>query len=63
MAAILSQVWHSPAPGDIARALAQNPEAYTLSMGHMLDLRLGAFAYLKLPLAVAAWRSVRRHCR
>ncbi len=54
MVAMLAQVWHSPAPGDIARALAQNPEAYTLSMGHMLDLRLGAFAYLKLPLAVAA---------
>lgn len=54
MAAILAQVWNSSAPGDIAHALAQNPEAYTLSMGHMLDLRLGAFAYLKLPLAVAA---------
>ena len=54
VAAILAQVWHSPAPGDIAHALAQNPEAYTLSMGHMLDLRLGAFAYLKLPLAIAA---------
>jgi len=52
--AILAMVWHTPAPGDISSALAQNPEAYTLSMGHMLDLRLGAFAYLKLPLMLAA---------
>jgi 4-amino-4-deoxy-L-arabinose transferase-like glycosyltransferase len=54
LAAILARVWNSPAPGDIAHALAQNPDAYTLSMGHILDLRLGAFAYLKLPLSVAA---------
>ncbi len=54
MVAILTQVWRSPAPGDIAHALAQNPGVYTLSMGHILDLRLGAFAYLKLPLVVAA---------
>ena len=52
--AILAMVWHTPAPGDISSALAQNPDAYTLSMGHMLDLRLGAFAYLKLPLMLAA---------
>ena len=41
------------APGDIASALNQHPELYTLSLGHMLDLTLSAFAYLKLPLAVA----------
>ncbi|MCX6637984.1 MAG: glycosyltransferase family 39 protein, partial [Acidobacteria bacterium] len=54
-----------PTPGDIAGALAQNPEAYTLSLGHMGDLTLESFAYLRLPLAlagvamlvgVAAWR-------
>lgn len=54
-----------PTPGDIAGALAQNPEAYTLSLGHLGDLTLESFAYLRLPLAlagvamlvgVAAWR-------
>jgi len=54
LAAILALVWRTPAPGDISGALAQNPALYTLSMGHVLDLRLGAFAYLKLPLALAA---------
>jgi hypothetical protein len=43
-----------PAPGDISRALTSNPEAYTLSLGHMKDLTLPAFAYLKLPLILAA---------
>jgi len=42
-----------PANGELADALAQHPEMYTLSLGHMLDLTLGAFAYLKLPLALA----------
>ena len=40
--------------GDISRALTQHPELYTLSMGHMGDLTINAFAYLKLPLALAA---------
>jgi 4-amino-4-deoxy-L-arabinose transferase-like glycosyltransferase len=51
--AILAQVMDIPAPGDISRALRQNPEAYTLSLGHLGDLTLESFAYLKLPLAVA----------
>jgi hypothetical protein len=51
--AILAMVWSAPAPGDISRALTQNPELYTLSLGHMSDLTLAAFAYLRLPLAVA----------
>lgn len=65
--AILWMVRGMAAPGDIARALNQNPEVYTLSLGHMTDLTLRAFAYLRLPLAVAgaafavgavgAWRS------
>lgn len=50
---ILSQVVTLPAPGDIAQALRQNPEAYTLSLGHMGDLTLQSFAYLKWPLALA----------
>ena len=40
--------------GDIAQALKQNPELYTLSLGHMGDLTLRAFAFLKLPLLLAA---------
>ena len=50
---LLASVWNRPAPGDIAQALNQNPELYTLSLGHMGDLTLASFAYLKLPLAVA----------
>ncbi|MCU1221408.1 MAG: Polymyxin resistance protein ArnT [Candidatus Angelobacter sp.] len=50
---ILFMVWRLPATGDIAQALTQHPEMYTLSMGHMGDLTLNAFAYLKLPLAIA----------
>jgi hypothetical protein len=42
-----------PAPGDISDALTQNPDLYTLSLGHMTDLTLRAFAYLRLPLFVA----------
>jgi hypothetical protein len=50
---ILWASWNYPAPGDIAQALAQHPEAYTLSLGHMGDLTLRSFAYLRLPLAIA----------
>jgi hypothetical protein len=53
LAIILTMVWRLPANGDIAQALTQHPEMYTLSMGHMGDLTLNAFAYLKLPLALA----------
>ena len=66
IAFILSQVWNLPAPGDISRALTQHPEAYTLSLGHMGDLTMASFAYLRLPLvlaglgflvgAISAWR-------
>ncbi len=41
-------------PGDISVALNSNPDLYTLSMGHMADLTLQAFAYLRMPLALAA---------
>ncbi|MBV9742300.1 MAG: glycosyltransferase family 39 protein, partial [Acidobacteriia bacterium] len=43
-----------PAPGDISSALSQNPAAYTLSLGHIEDLTLKSFAYLRTPLLVAA---------
>jgi 4-amino-4-deoxy-L-arabinose transferase-like glycosyltransferase len=48
-------VWTAklPTPGDISAALTQNPDLYTLSLGHMSDLTLRAFAYLRLPLILA----------
>src|SRR6185437_4222334 len=52
--AILIAVRGLPAPGDISQALTQHPSAYTLSLGHMGDLTLHSFAYLRLPLALAA---------
>ncbi len=54
MIAILVLVRNVPVVGDISSALSQHPEAYTLSLGHMEDLTLQSFAYLRLPLAVAA---------
>jgi 4-amino-4-deoxy-L-arabinose transferase-like glycosyltransferase len=50
---ILWAVRGVPTPGDISAALTQHPEVYTLSLGHMGDLTLASFAYLRLPLAVA----------
>lgn len=50
---ILVNVWKLPTPGDISQALTQNPNLYTLSLGHMGDLTLNSFAYLKLPLVLA----------
>ena len=54
LAAILVLVWGKPAPGDISMALSQRPGTYTLSLSHMEDLTLASFAYLRLPLALAA---------
>jgi 4-amino-4-deoxy-L-arabinose transferase-like glycosyltransferase len=42
-----------PGGGDISSALAAHPGAYKLSLGHMEDLTLASFAYLRLPLAMA----------
>jgi 4-amino-4-deoxy-L-arabinose transferase-like glycosyltransferase len=42
-----------PTPGDISTALSSNPGAYTLSLGHMEDLTLKSFAYLRGPLLFA----------
>jgi hypothetical protein len=46
-------VRHTPAPGDISGALSHNPGVYTLSLGHMEDLTIDSFAYLRAPLLVA----------
>jgi 4-amino-4-deoxy-L-arabinose transferase-like glycosyltransferase len=54
IAAILFQVRNVPAVGDISRALQQQQlESYTLALGHMGDLTLQAFAYLRAPLILA----------
>ncbi|HTZ90185.1 MAG TPA: glycosyltransferase family 39 protein [Alloacidobacterium sp.] len=52
--ALLVAVRHVPTPGDISQALSFHPTAYKLSLGHMEDLTLNSFAYLRLPLALAA---------
>jgi len=51
---LLGLVWRLSAPGNISRTVTQHPELYTLSMGHIRDLTFNAFAYLKLPLCLAA---------
>jgi 4-amino-4-deoxy-L-arabinose transferase-like glycosyltransferase len=51
---ILVLVRNVPVVGDISSALTEHPEAYTLSLGHMEDLTLRSFAYLRFPLAMAA---------
>ena len=52
--AILTLVRNLPTPGDISNALTlQATDAYTLSLGHMGDLTLASFAYLRLPLVMA----------
>ncbi|MGI8992239.1 MAG: ArnT family glycosyltransferase [Bryobacteraceae bacterium] len=53
IALLLFEVRSLPAPGDISVALTQNGGVYTLSLGHMADLTFRAFAYLKVPLAIA----------
>jgi len=69
---ILGLVRVMATPGDIATALAPSPDitTYTLSLGHMGDLTLRSFAYLKAPLGMAllalvigaagAWAGARR---
>jgi 4-amino-4-deoxy-L-arabinose transferase-like glycosyltransferase len=52
-AVVLFKTHGLPTPGDISVALNQHPDLYTLSLGHMLDLTWSAFAYLRLPLAIA----------
>jgi 4-amino-4-deoxy-L-arabinose transferase-like glycosyltransferase len=50
---ILIAVRHVPTPGDITAALSVHPNAYKLSLGHMEDLTLDSFAYLRPPLVIA----------
>ena len=58
LALVLFALWFQargvPAPGDISQALSQHPQAYTLALGHMQDLTLQSFAYLRVPLLLAA---------
>jgi hypothetical protein len=57
LAAICGILWvvrDMAAPGDIASALSSNPDVYTLSLGHMTDLTMASFAYLRGPLVLAA---------
>ncbi len=51
--AILFLVRKVPTPGDISVALTQRLKFYTLALSHMEDLNLHAFAYLRVPLALA----------
>jgi Dolichyl-phosphate-mannose-protein mannosyltransferase len=50
---IFYQVRGVVAVGDISSALTHNPDAYTLSLGHLQDLTLQSFAYLRSPLLLA----------
>lgn len=50
---VLVSVWSLPAEGGIASRLRSNPDAYTLSLGHMRDLTLASFAWLRGPLLLA----------
>ena len=50
---ILYAVRNVPVTGDISSALERHPGAYTLSLGHMGDLTLRSFAYLRMPLTLA----------
>lgn len=54
IAFLLAYNAHTVVHGDISNALTQNPDMYTLSLGHMSDLTLHSFAYLRLPLVLAA---------
>jgi 4-amino-4-deoxy-L-arabinose transferase-like glycosyltransferase len=53
--AMLFAVRHVTTPGDITAALSVHPNAYKLSLGHMEDLTVDSFAYLRVPLAMAGF--------
>ncbi len=53
IAILIYLVRNTPAPGDISQALQQHPGTYTLSLGHMGDLTIPSFAYLRTPLWLA----------
>ena len=50
---ILFYVRNTPVSGDISKALTSHPAVYSLALGHIEDLTLYSFAYLRLPLLVA----------
>jgi len=50
---ILIAVRNTPAIGDISQAVSKQSN-YKLSLGHMQDLTLQSFAYMRLPLMLAA---------
>ncbi|MCU1294235.1 MAG: Polymyxin resistance protein ArnT [Bryobacterales bacterium] len=52
---LLIKSWGLPTPGDISDVLSkQQSEDYTLALDHIADLTFAAFAYLRVPLAIAA---------
>lgn len=55
IAFILLDTRHVQAIGEISSVLEQNPDMYTLSMGHIGDLTLRSFAYLRVPLVMAGF--------
>ena len=52
-ASILWVVRGMATQGDISSVLSSHPDAYTLSLGHLGDLTIRSFAYLRTPLALA----------
>jgi 4-amino-4-deoxy-L-arabinose transferase-like glycosyltransferase len=50
---ILFYVRNTPVSGDISKALTSHPAVYSLALGHIEDLTLYSFAYLRFPLLVA----------
>lgn len=53
IAAVLYAVRGLAANGEFSSVLAQHPALYTLSLGHVGDLTLRSFAYLRVPLIMA----------
>ena len=51
---ILFYVRNVSVSGDISQALTSHPEVYSLALGHIEDLTMSSFAYLRFPLFVAA---------
>jgi len=52
--ALYLAVRNLPTPGDLSSALKLHPGAYRLSLGHIQDLTLPSFAYLRTPLLAAS---------
>jgi hypothetical protein len=46
---------HVPTPEDTTAARSRHASACTLSLGHMEDLTLHSFSYLRAPLAIPAF--------